>query len=66
MSDERLAVIASTVIAMVIAGIGAVMALAPEDLGLSPVMVRWLGVVLVMLGPVAARLPAVTARGLRS
>ena len=50
----------SIAIAVVLAGIGVIMAGKAEDFGLSPVAVRWLGVVVAMLGAVQPFLHQVT------
>lgn len=46
---------ASLICAVLIAGIGAILATNPADLALDPVVVRWLGIVNVMLGVIATQ-----------
>ncbi len=50
----------SLAIAVTLAGIGAVTAITPEALGLDPVVGRWLGVVVAMLGAVQTQMHQVT------
>jgi hypothetical protein len=46
-------------VAILLAGIAVVQAADPADFGLTPVMVRWLGVITAMLGVAAGFLPSV-------
>lgn len=55
----------SIAIAVVLAGLGVVMAGKPEDFALNPVVVRWLGVVVVMLSALQTQLGRVTVARLK-
>ncbi len=55
----------SLTIAVTLAGIGAVTAITPEALGLDPVVGRWLGVVVAMLGAIQTQMRQVTGPRLK-
>ncbi len=55
----------SLAIAAVLAGIGVITAGTPEAFGLSPIVGRWLGVVVAMLGVVQVRMHQVTPARLK-
>ncbi len=57
--------IVSLAIAAVLAGIGAITAITPEALGLDPVVGRWLGVVVAVLGAIQTQLHQVTGPRLK-
>jgi hypothetical protein len=50
-------------VAVVLAGIGVLQVADPSDFGLTPVALRWLGVLSAMLGVLAGYLPSVRGRG---
>ena len=50
----------SLAIAAILAGIGVIMAGSPESFGLDPIVVRWLGVVVAVLGAIQTQMPHVT------
>lgn len=57
--------ITSIVIAAVLAGIGVIMAGTPESFGLNPIIVRWLGVVVAILGAVQTQMHRITPERLK-
>lgn len=50
-------------VAVLLAGLAVIQVADPADFGLSPVMARWLGVVVAMLGVLATFLPSVRGMG---